>query len=502
MCLCRGQCPAGGTWRKSFAKFCAPSISNVHPGRSGPQTTPPAGLTADSVLMESSFLYPFYLCVQGAWILAAAGWFWQRQDELPLLASGFLGYVFSFRLWALVNGLSAMVDISPFGFEPMTLDQGVIALGVATLSETALLAVYMCIQNRRLGVSSLQAPPAFINWLGPRVFIFAIGAILVALLARRLTDGQVEAGKSMAFEVSAYLYEFPLVLISVAILLALLWRFGGLKKGLQLTGAVVIVCVVAYLTFGPSGRFQFLGWLLAATIIATTGEGMSRRIVKMALGFGAAIVLFGVAGALRNTSEDANLQNDAWDRLVFAEDANMVDGLALLQQVYPSKLPYSYGGEHLEVLERPIPRSLWPGKPVGGYMNKLGITSAATGFTLGISPGLVGSFYAEGGVVAVVILSVAYGYGLGRLVRYSTLIEPIGGVLIRAVCCASMIPLLRGGDLPGIYAWIFMAFWPCFLIMWVWRRELFVPRTPPRRWRRLPQSRPSSTPAPGSLRPT
>jgi hypothetical protein len=34
--------------------------------------------------------------------------------------------------------------------------------------------------------------------------------------------------------------------------------------------------------------------------------------------------------------------------------------------------------------------------------------------------------------------------------------------LIKGITIASMIPLLRGGDLPGIYAFIGMSFWPVF----------------------------------------
>ena len=43
-------------------------------------------------------------------------------------------------------------------------------------------------------------------------------------------------------------------------------------------------------------------------------------------------------------------------------------------------------------------------------------------------------------------------------------------MLIRACLLAGMIPLLRGGDLPGIYAWLGMAFWPMLLFLW-WNRE-------------------------------
>jgi hypothetical protein len=144
----------------------------------------------------------------------------------------------------------------------------------------------------------------------------------------------------------------------------------------------------------------------------------------------------------------------------------------LLRQVYPDMLNYTYGGEHLEILTRPIPRAWWPNKPVGGYLNKLGLIDANSGFALGISPSLFGSFYQEGGFIAVILLSAIYGFGFGRLIRFAAEIHPFGGTLIRAIICAAVLPLVRGGDLPGIYAWFGMAFWPCFLLLWIWRKEL------------------------------
>src|SRR4029453_1783065 len=106
-------------------------------------------------------------------------------------------------------------------------------------------------------------------------------------------------------------------------------------------------------------------------------------------------------------------------------------------------------------------------------MNKLGIVTADTGFTLGISPSFFGCVYQEGGLVGVVLLSIIYGFGFGRLVSFSTRIVPLAGLLLRGILAAAIVPLLRGGDLPGIYAWFGMSFWPCLLLLWLRRREFF-----------------------------
>ena len=103
-------------------------------------------------------------------------------------------------------------------------------------------------------------------------------------------------------------------------------------------------------------------------------------------------------------------------------------------------------------------------------MNKLGIFDAGSAGTTGISPTLFGSFYQEGGWVAVFIFSVIYGWVFAWMVRFTCKLRPLFEVLIRACSLGGMVPLLRGGDLPGIYAWLGMAFWPVVLFSW-WNRE-------------------------------
>jgi hypothetical protein len=345
---------------------------------------------------------------------------------------------------------------------------------IATLGETVLLSVYMLAQRRRIDVPHRLASPELLSWLRPRVFALGVICILISLLARRSVGVQIASGKSMAFEVSSYLSLFSLSLVGVAILIAALWKSGAFQPGGESFLASLLFVVIIYLTFQPGMRFQFLGWFVATTIILSSGQSVVRRAQVLAIGLVGAVAMFTVAGALRNDEDPTvELEQSAWERFAFAQDANMLDGFVLLRQVYPRLLNYSYGGEHLEIFERPIPRAWWPDKPVGGYMNKLGIITADTGFTLGISPSLFGSFYQEGGLVGVLLLSIIYGFGFGRLVSFSTRIVPLGGLLIRGILAAAIVPLLRGGDLPGIYAWFGMSFWPCFLLLWLRRHEFF-----------------------------
>jgi len=398
----------------------------------------------------------------------------RKHDEIPLLISTLLFYVFTFRFWALLQGWASPADLGNFGFDPIDLKGALDVQGIATLAETVLLSVYMLAQRRRLDVPDKLASPELLDWLKPRVAALGVICVLASLLARRSVGAQMASGKSLGFEVSSYMSLFSLSLVGVAILVAALWKSRAFRPGGERFGAALLFVAIIYLTFQPSMRFQFLGWCVAVTIIFSSGQSFVRRGQVLAIGLVGAMGLFAVAGALRNTEDPTvELEQSAWERLAFAQDANMLDGFVLLRQVYPRLLGYSYGREHLEIFERPIPRAWWPDKPVGGYMNKLGIITADSGFTLGISPSLFGSFYQEGGVVGVVLLSIIYGFGFGRLVSFSTRIVPLTGLLLRGILAAAIVPLLRGGDLPGIYAWFGMSFWPCLLLLWFRRRELF-----------------------------
>src|SRR5213592_5226733 len=413
------------------------------------------------------------LC-QIAWIVLGVLWVVRKHDEIPLLISTLLFYVFTFRFWALLLGWTSPADLTNFGFDPIDVEGAVDVQAIAILGETVLLFTYMRVQRRRIDVPDKLASPELLSWLKPRVFALGVICILISLLARRSVWVQVDSGKSMGFEVSSYLVLFPLSLVGVAILIAALWKSGAFETDGERLVAALLFFAIIYLTFQPGLRFQFLGWFVAVTIILSSGQSVVRRAQVLAIGLVGGVALFTVAGALRNDEDPTvELQQSAWERFAFAQDANMLDGFVLLRQVYPQILDYSYGGEHLEIFERPIPRAWWPDKPVGGYMNKLGIITADSGFMLGISPSLFGSFYQEGGLVGVLILSIIYGFGFGRLVSFSTRIVPLAGLLLRGILAAAIVPLLRGGDLPGIYAWFGMSFWPCLLLLWLGRHDFF-----------------------------
>jgi oligosaccharide repeat unit polymerase len=425
------------------------------------------------------FEFPDLLIVQLICLVMSGVWLLKRNDELPLIMSSFLLYCGSYRYWAVTQGIArGWVQLGNFGFTAITDESALIALAYIVFGEVCVLVTYGWHQRRKLPVllQPLEPQRQVLRWIRPRALGLGLFCVPLVVLARAQLLAQYRLGRSLGFEVSSYLSLFPLALVGIATLLLCLWKFRGFTSLLSKITVVVIMITLAQMTFAPSGRFQFLGWIIASGVVISSTYRPKVRLIMLTSLAVVALALFATAGAMRNQQfAETDLNQAAWERAFSAEDANMLDGFVLIQEVYPERLDFSYGMEHLEVLMRPIPRSLWPGKPVGGYMNKLGLIDANTGFTLGISPTLFGSFYAEGKLLGILIFSVVYGWVFALIVRRTIWLHPFAAALVRAMLCASLVPLLRGGDLPGIYAWIGMAFWPCFLVLWVKRREFRLP---------------------------
>lgn len=426
--------------------------------------------------------FPVLASIQLGLLAAAAVWFVRRNDEVPLVVSAFLAYCSSYRYWAVMMGFNEWGEADFLTLSGVNDETALEALGYITFGQLVLLAAYMLRQGATIPVTLPKADPTFIKWLRPRVLVVGAGCLPMVVFARSSVASRMSAGQSAAFEISGYTQLFPLVLIGVLTVVACLWRFGGLDtKRTQLTAGLILVGVL-YLSFNIAGRFQFLGWLFSLGIVVSSPYRLRRKALTLLSLVVIAAAMFGAAGALRKPAagpDGASLSESALERVFSAEDANMLDGFVLVQEVYPAQLEYGWGWEHLQILLRPVPRAWWPDKPVGGYVNKLGLYQGEG--TVGFSPTLLGSFYEEGGVVGILIFSLAYGLGLGALVAYSARVRPFAGVMIRAAVCASLVPLLRGGDLPGIYAWVGMAFWPCALLLWFKRRELLVRESAARR---------------------
>ena len=419
------------------------------------------------------FEYQELLLTQITLIIISIIWFFRRNDVIPLLISFLLFYVASYRYWSVTSGLNGWVHTAALLSNNIEAD-ALNALACIVFGQLCLLGTYWYCQKQPIPVAKVENTGSFLTWLRPKVLFFGLLCLPLVIATRSSVLAQMQSGRSLAFQVSGYLYLFPMVLVGIAILTIALWKFGELPTLFHKLLAITILIGVFQLTFSPGSRFQFIGWIIASGIILSSVYRPKKRLLILGLAAAIGLSLFAMAGAMRQTAlPDVLLKEVAITRAFNAEDANMLDGFVIVRNVFPQYLDFRWGMEHLEILMRPIPRSLWPDKPVGGgYMEYLGLSDASKGTTVGFSPTLFGSFYMDGGIMGIVFWSLIYGRALAGIVKYSICLQPFAGVIVRAMLCACLIPLLRGGDLAGIYAWIGMAFWPCFLMLWLKRKEL------------------------------
>lgn len=436
------------------------------------------------------FNFPDLALVQIFLIALSIYWALRRNDDIPLLLSAAIFYFSSYRYWAVVNGISPWINPGPlFTIVPITDAAALRCLHYIVFGEVCLLSAYMLCQSQVLRLMPRAVDPRFLRRLRPIILGCGLAALPLVLILRSVASSRIAAGASGALG-GGYFSLPPLAMIGLSTLLFCLWKFKGLPTWKDQALAGLILLAIANLTFRTSTRFQFLGWIIAGSVIFLSSLRPRIRLLYLGVLGGVGLVLLMVAGVMRSPEIAALVLNQGtaliqhplvhqalYERLFGAVDGNMLDGMVILEDVYPRLLPFSFGGEHLEVLLRPIPRAIWPEKPVGGYMNKLGIIDPASGATLGYSPSIFGEFYTEAGVLGIFVLSILYGAGLGRLIRYSNRLHPFGAILVRAIVTAALVPLLRGGDLPGIVAWIVMAFWPCLVLLFVYRKyfQSYVP---------------------------
>ncbi|SFX14685.1 hypothetical protein [Cytophaga hutchinsonii] len=240
---------------------------------------------------------------------------------------------------------------------------------------------------------------------------------------------------------------------------------------------VSFLCI-AFISYSPELRFQFLGWMIPVGYFVTRNIKPINKLWFMAAGLFAILVIFSAARVLRYSNAESRslsideLYEESVDRMEESDDVNFIDGFMMMYQVYPKYLDYTYGFDHLNILLRPIPRNFWPDKPLAGwfqnYQKKYGLEKTTVGF----SPTIYGVFYGEMGAEGVVIFSILWAFFLVWLYRYINQFRSDLSWVLTGVLLTALIPLFRSGDLPGDVAVVLMSYWP--IIYFVYKYKQFV----------------------------
>jgi len=319
-----------------------------------------------------------------------------------------------------------------------------------------------------------------ISFLEKNKVLILLSFVVIAFInfysKRSFGEAYQSGGASIAFG-NSYFIMIGFAFGGFIVLVYLIYANTDLKKaGASKLFFLAIFIYAGMNTYSSSGRFQFLSWGVAVGIMMVKDSAPIWKLRTYLIGGFLLSIAFGLAGALRGE----NVRELSWsDRIDAAmarnssgEDQTMLDGFMMVMQVYPQHLNYHYGSEHLEILYRPIPRSIWKDKPLGGYANKLGLNDNMGGGSVGISQSLYGSFYGEGGPIGVMIFSAIYAFLFYSFFRYADRYNSDINWLIKGITISSAIPLLRGGDLPGVYAFIGMTFWPTIIFVYRYNKHV------------------------------
>jgi hypothetical protein len=391
-------------------------------------------------------------------------WATTRRDEVPALVAVAVTYFGFYRYLAINSGWSDVVDVSQlYGIPAMTPMQLQMALVYMGLGECVLVGAYCATAVTTKVQLPTQFTPAerrLAADLGPAVLTAAWVLLGVSMIATMYVS-QAVSGNAVLSLGYGYLTHLSLLKIGAAILLWQIWMAGGVSAAFVPRIAFYMFWPLVFLdSLRPDRRFELLGWALGAVLLWSYGASGRDYLRRIAIAFTGVALVIGATGVLRQELAGDDFTDAVVERISSARDANMLEGFAIVLQVYPDLVPYRMGAGHFEILIRPIPRALWPDKPLGGYS----LSSAVGGYdfetlgTTGISPSLFGSFYEEGGVLAVILFAALYGVGLAKFSGWSNRQGRLIGGLIRAALVAGLVPLLRGGDLAGVVAWLGFGF--------------------------------------------
>jgi hypothetical protein len=405
--------------------------------------------------------------------LIAIVYFLIRNDEVPGLLAVFLFATGYNRYLTVVSGVTDWVSVRyAFNIFRMNDEKALLALNYFLLGTAVFGLSYMMFRSMQFSSETKDSQEIFSTFFQTQrtkiLVLFGVFTLVNSLFSGMIS-GNIAFGNS-------YFYLFKMAIGGIIILAFVLFQVTNLNQ--SLISKIVFGGLIAYsisISYNPYLRFQFLSWLVAVVIMVFGAFDPIKKARFYVIGIIVAVLLFSLAGVARTKNIDRLSFEDkvkhAWERTKSAEDQNMLDGFMMVLDVYPEYLEFGYGMEHFEILLRPIPRKLWPDKPLGGYHNKLGLNANMSG-TVGISQTIYGTFYGEGGVAGIIVFSILYAWLFARIMRYAESYNSKMRWLLKGITIASLIPILRGGDLPGIIAFIGMSYWPVFIYLLLYNRYL------------------------------
>ena len=179
--------------------------------------------------------------------------------------------------------------------------------------------------------------------------------------------------------------------------------------------------------FYTSSRSDALLALLTAAGIALMLRPRVLPIKSLVLGAGAILLLISTMTQLRSAPDQQDLDLDTAITTALADGAvgtlvynrNLADPSVVghLYHAVPHSIPYQNGKTITTWALAPVPRSIWPDKPIVNFGPVIGSVIYGNPRS-GVPPGWVGDLYLNQGLPAVLLGSILIGWLLGQLDRW------------------------------------------------------------------------------------
>ena len=215
---------------------------------------------------------------------------------------------------------------------------------------------------------------------------------------------------------SGYFFEAQLMLAPLTTIVAWIFRFRLLAM-LPFLGFFV-------LRAGTGGRGPFVSAAFALGLFYLYQNRAKFPTGRALVGLTAVALAFSAIGQDRGNGLRGALGAEVDSRLSFESDEPLLGGmdysnmeyLEYVVYVVPQRSnSYTYFAEMLQLFTEPIPRVIWPGKPIGAPFTFFSMFDY--GYPIGATWSLPGVGWMGLGWVGVIMLCGLWGYGLGLIYR-------------------------------------------------------------------------------------
>lgn len=276
----------------------------------------------------------------------------------------------------------------------------------------------------RPSVVALAVPLAMIGFLGFVLYIQRTGGLDLSVLSAKRTRIK---GLDLGADYSSHGVLLLLNGFSAVAFWIVTAHFSQTKHriGLMTSGGFILIIFglnAIILPVYTSSRTDAMFTLLIAFGVSTIIRPRRVRPRTVAIGGVALLLLLAVMTQLRAPSQDAasqgstvsTLRDSLAEALVYNRNFGDIQNTSHIVRNVPSTIPYQDGKTITAWALAPVPRSVWPSKPLINIGPVIGYLIYGNERT-GVPPGLVGDLWLNFSIVGVLVGSLFVGWVLRRL---------------------------------------------------------------------------------------